>query len=1061
MNLKNAWDIAMGSGVIIYYPHEVDYANLAHLTEGNDFHVSSYKTEFETISGGTHRKFTLKAGTSKADVMPACFWYRQTGGSNPNKYAIPTGASFNNNGCYYSAILTNLNSTAEACRSAYFGLSTGYCRDGEWRSDWDIDDTPTPFTMDELATGGGYVENSGGSYNLYETTTYTVNGYDNPFTTVYESRANFFFATSGLGTVSSLGITGVIRPTGTLRVTAAVILNNFSTFEVYIGDEPYPYSTGTASVYFNIGGQTKIGEQYISTARDFEFDFDASDIESFQETCFTIKAESFNEFNGTLIITDAELDLYLAGLGQGVPPAYSPFSRYTSITPVINGNITPETYQAGGTQSPVGVAPRSVLYLGDASGTNTSGGGAFIRLNPTETRLSRASDIGLVEPVGDNHNLMTTPSNPGVLSIGHCRWIGNELEKNSFGNQTTTGNYGAYAGRGRSSSIMFTFPSDRVWSSRHGMTVGTGLTGATRNRFTFTQKFTYEENDAYLSAGMAAGAIALVKSKNPTWNFEDCITSLYQSCNKYQFRTMPKDSGGSGYLGSNINLSSNITDTGDSIGINTNPGGQDSTSWYHALPEDGLEDIYGNSYNVIQFGTGPDDPEYELIKYSTKHLLSADPGEKDQSSYPNGVLSGCTRGYGGTTAKAHTSLDNVYTPLLTHTGWNEYMGWGTPDLAKALKVTTDRLQIMPPWTATGTLNSNNDVVITAMPFRSSNYDRIVVKKSYSGYPLTPDQGETVFVNSGSSLYVTGVDSDLASGRLYYSVFQFASGINLYSQPAKYASFYVDVTGWDMRYRTTTGGVSIKWATHDNVTGYKAVTSTGGYAIDTAILSKNNAYFYSNTGSISSVDIAIMGYASGNSLVASSESTYTMTALETPTGYITSYRNRRAVFSVDSSESYTKVNFHSPSVGKIGFVMSGGVGIGDHEDYYRTTVSIETSDGRLSDTGHVYVTYKNDDYTVDEIVTGVRVVQYGLPKYTTTSQPVYTESTQESGLYIEVTTGEYFDVINVKGRKELVSKPFVFKRGSTEIGSGTTDRFTCDKARYPSGSYSVVIPRFLN
>jgi len=501
-------------------------------------------------------------------------------------------------------------------------------------------------------------------------------------------------------------------------------------------------------------------------------------------------------------------DLHFVGFGDStcingewnwddtdVPRSFTPFGHGDIITSIFGARMAPrnDIINSGEAVGPAGVAPKCTILLGnngDSYLESESYCGLDIRIgsfdgqwSQTEADLAYPSGVMLVRGPGSYLNCETTtvlgqtvPYN--TLTVGTLRYKGSNTKilRSTEYDYTTTGNYGYYAGYGRNNYMYFATPSIGVWCHHP------------RYNFKNWGAWGGSYSGASIAPSFAGGLLALMKSAKPTWSWEDIITSICQTCKTVEFRAVPHHLPQFGLTKVRPGYSVGISDT--SINASGNDNVSDSVAWYYAYPSGASCDIYGRPYSLLQFGIKSTSSDYELIYYSdidTEGTIISGGTEP----YTHGQFTSLYRGYGGTIAKTHTDVgNNIYTPLLVYSGWSPYLGYGMPDMRAAIAVTDKSLEILQPQRVTiSTIESNeiyynNRIQFEIIPFRSSNYDGVMVVKNHNWFPLSPTDGEICFTsNDMTSAIITGYDDNLVNLSTYYSVFQFTKGPKVkYSKP---------------------------------------------------------------------------------------------------------------------------------------------------------------------------------------------------------------------------------------------------------------------------------------
>jgi hypothetical protein len=742
------------------------------------------------------------------------------------------------------------------------------------------------------------------------------------------------------------------------------------------------------------------------------------------------------------------------------PTGYSPHSVYNKVCSVLNGELSPGVAISGDKNCIPGIAPESIMgwlrvpgyddqYFTDnyfPTYTETAS------INPTINRLTPdLTDASythrLIEPVGQNYNVLETGSNPGVISVGHCRPLGDMSGDYS----TTTGalqNYGAYSGRGRSGSIMFACPSDEVWAAKPFL-----ATGESGDSFSSVSGWVSVENDAFFSPAIFGGAMALVASHRIGWKTEDIITALYQSCRKMPYRVLPVYESLPTYLGSDITLTSGVASGDTSINIVPGNAGPGSTNWRYAIPEPGEKDIYGNDLCILQFGEDIDDPSYELFKY-TAAIETTATGIKDESDYSEGVLT-VERGYNSTTPKDHDWNERIFSPLLTHSGWNRYLGFGLPDVHKALRVKEDDLKIMPPWGLESSIVGGN-VQLTVYPFLSSNYHSVEVRKSTTWYPQNKNDGVFVFSTTISGESISALDYDTITGNIYYSAFQ-VSTKKKFSELAEYATTIASGASWPINKRVGDDGeIMFSWNKYYGTNRYNYLVESGATLIESGTVNRFNQYVYHSDGNYNSINVTIFALDSSGIVASSSVAhTYSVSSIAVSTGFANIYTN----YAILSAQANNAASYR--------FVLSGGYYVSssnrlfvEGNNFYGNKIYAIAldSNGNASEkfelsTRDLRTLNINDFSKQKPIETSVNL---SFPYTYDEFGPTYPTTTGEFGIILDSTKHEQLEFIFIKRSKTYNDKPvYIYKKQDglyTNLGGTTQNVFSVYSA---TGIYDYV------
>ena len=168
-----------------------------------------------------------------------------------------------------------------------------------------------------------------------------------------------------------------------------------------------------------------------------------------------------------------------------VPSSFAPFGHGDITTSIVAARNTPIGAITGYGQqsSPVGIAPQCNVLLGnneDSYVAKESELGADIRIgafmgnwSQTEADIAYATGTVLVRGPGNASNFNYTDMNSdanriyNTVQIAPARYMGNETTIYTLTGSdiTATGNYGMYAGYGRSKYAMFAAPANGIWSA--------------------------------------------------------------------------------------------------------------------------------------------------------------------------------------------------------------------------------------------------------------------------------------------------------------------------------------------------------------------------------------------------------------------------------------------------------------------------------------------------------------------------------------------------------------------------------------------------------------------
>lgn len=529
-------------------------------------------------------------------------------------------------------------------------------------------------------------------------------------------------------------------------------------------------------------------------------------------------------------------------IGSLTPSSFAPHSHGDGVTSVFGGRARPTltiTSFANAIGN-IGSAPECTILIGSNGADyniRESVLGADVRVyafdgvvSQTDSDLARSYGTILVQGVGGNINVDWTHLSGWIpphnsVQIGAARPLGSKynLLVSSLSDLTPTGNYGIYAGRGRSNYIDFAAPSEGVWMNN------------VRYNEDFWGPWSITRSGSSYATAFAAGVLGLMAARNTGWSWEDIVTAVCQTAKKYEVRMIPHGDSFGGQTTFSGNTSYAGTQNKEFINISGNQGAADSVNWFYAYPSGNSIDIYNNAYSVIQIGNDPSDELYELMYYFDKSTTDNTISGKS-TQYGAGQMLEVIRGWGGTIPKQHiVAWDSVmYAPIFQVSGdWNPMIGWGLVDAGAALDVRKENLSILPPKQFTTTLLASS-VQFTFYPFRSSNWGGVTVVKNNDHPPRNYADGLEVFniTNTGYT-HVTGYDTGITSGTVYYGAFQYDNKLKgrTYSVAVPYAQSSVNITSWGVTIlkEDTFFGVRVPQPQSTQTTrisGYRVFVTTG-------------------------------------------------------------------------------------------------------------------------------------------------------------------------------------------------------------------------------------------
>jgi len=563
---------------------------------------------------------------------------------------------------------------------------------------------------------------------------------------------------------------------------------------------------------------------------------------------------------------------------SNVPESFAPFGHGDMVTSIFGSrarpinNIDTESEAIGN----MGVSPGCSILLGSNCANydaQESVNGADIRVNAFDSMMSQStSDLArsygtlLIQGTFANVNYDTeknTHTNVpyNAVQIGSARWLGNSnvIYADTNYSESALLNYGAYAGYGRSNYIDFACPAVNVWVNHPRFNHNNwGIWGGAAN-------------GTSMSTAFGAGIIADVAAVRTGWVWEDVVTAICQSSRQRPYRIVPSYSAEHG-MGT---LATTITTGSTSISITESFTGDNSVNWYYAYESGNTFSPQNNPYSIIQFGTDLTDPNYELILYRDKTSTDTTISGK-ATAYSGGTFDDCIRGFMGTIKKPHTAGATIYTPLFNYDeDWNPCLGWGIPNLSKALIETN--LIILPPRNLTAVLETGH-VKFTCNPYYSSNWHDLRIIKNNLRYPIDISDGINVctWTASGQSI-ITGHDFLLQSGWNYYTAFQTSCGDPIKSSiPTSYSTAKIfvdqDLSTFSQQYLSAILKVEPYAKQYGySISGYRYLLSSGGHYISTGN-TMSSIYKFDDLIADTTYDAEWYRIARSNNLIANSDFT---------------------------------------------------------------------------------------------------------------------------------------------------------------------------------------------
>jgi hypothetical protein len=504
-------------------------------------------------------------------------------------------------------------------------------------------------------------------------------------------------------------------------------------------------------------------------------------------------------------------------LTSGIPTAFTPFGHGDVVTSIIANRERPindidASYEAIGT---MGVAPRCTILIGSNANLfdqNELSYNIDVRVNTfdqpideTDAQLMVSSGVILVQSTYTNYNYdyvqvtgLDIPEH--CVHIGSARWLGNDyvIYTGLSYSESAETNYGAYSGYGKHKYIDFAAPSVNVWANNPRFNVDPwGMWGGAYD-------------GASMATAFGAGILALTKSVHTGLSPLTINNIVCYSSKKLPVRQVPADLPHCGMGQLAYDISASDTD----IYIENTQYGSGTVNWYYAYESGNSFNASHQPYSLIQFGTDPSDPEYEIVFYTGKQTTGYTTKDKN-TPYATGSFTGCIRGFMGTIPKSHNAGSKIYTPLITYSGWDKFIGWGIPDVTQCIKGDISKARPLPPKNVTCTYGGTRNVLVIK-PYRSSLCNGFVVVKNTRWYPRSVNDGEIVYTYLTTSgdlpTVVTGYDYSVASGYNYYTVFSRSRHSSpIYSDAADYAtcSVYIASSVTDAIYASGAKGIVVK------------------------------------------------------------------------------------------------------------------------------------------------------------------------------------------------------------------------------------------------------------